>query len=119
MQRPTSFKTPVHEVLWNAGDGFFPEPVKNVLYKTWYVNYPIELNGWSFVHMGFGAAFRLFGERVGVQPSLLNLVLVHTGWEAFQLAIGMTKPDLAGVVDIAFDTGFSMAGWWLADRFIV
>lgn len=93
-----------------------PQPVKEVLYGSWFkTDELIDLNGWSFVHAGFGF---LFGKYAGgyIEPTYLNLVLVHSGWEAFQLAIGMTKPTTAGAVDIAFDTAFSLAGLWLYNQ---
>ena len=111
-------------LVWRSGDAFVPEKLRRFLGTFVYGNYsaPVYINYWSFVHVMSGialAALFIFLEpyfptaRIMNNPYLYGFI-VHTVWELWQIAIGMSRPFSAqghnGITDIVLDTAFFMAG---------
>ena len=112
----------IQDIIYNSGDVFLPEKVKNILgkdlignsKKTFYVS------GWSIVHfingIIFGYLYLLYfkGDR---KLYFLKMFIIHTVWEFWQMLIGMAKPyKLTGrsnLIDTIIDTIFFMLGAYI------
>ena len=112
----------IQNIIYNSGDVFLPEKVKNILgkdlignsKKTFYVS------GWSIVHfingIIFGYLYLLYfkGDR---KLYFLKMFIIHTVWEFWQMLIGMAKPyKLTGrsnLIDTIMDTIFFMLGAYI------
>ena len=112
----------IQNIIYNSGDVFLPEKVKNILgkdlignsKKTFYVS------GWSIVHfingIIFGYLYLLYfkGDR---KLYFLKMFIIHTVWEFWQMLIGMAKPyKLTGrsnLIDTIIDTIFFMLGAYI------
>jgi hypothetical protein len=106
------------DFLHFVGDGMIPEPIKLWLYVPLYKTEYIEINGWSAIHFFTGLFVAIFLPAV----TLLQWFLIHTLWEIYQVAIGMSKvfPDkenkdewIKEIIDVIFDTIFSVLGFAL------
>lgn len=76
--------------------------------SLFYINY------WHGMHFLSGVLFgvlHLFFLRV--QHPFYVYIFLHTLWEAWQLWIGMTKPNIRGVIDITTDTCVGLFGLFL------
>ena len=111
----------IQDIIYNSGDVFLPEKVKNVLgtdlignsKKIFYVS------GWSIVHfingIIIGYLYLYFkGDR---RLYFLKMFIMHTIWECWQMLIGMAKPyKLTGrsnLIDTIMDTILFMLGAYI------
>ncbi len=111
----------IQDIIYNSGDVFLPEKVKNILgtdlignsKNTFYVS------GWSIVHLIngiiFGYLYLYF--KGNNRLYFFKLLLMHTIWECWQMLIGMAKPyKLTGrsnIIDTIIDTIFFMLGAYI------
>lgn len=116
-----------HKVIFNSGDVFLPEPIKNFLsifiYK--YPNTKKESNlifyiqWWSIVHFisGIVVGFLYLYYGYKLQNYFLYMFMIHTLWEIWQIIIGMSKPynliGRNGLIDTITDTTLFMIGSYL------
>jgi hypothetical protein len=114
---------PVDTLLYRSGDAFLPERIRRFLGTFVYGSYqtPVYINYWSFMHAFSGILLALLLLRAPqwipfsqlLNPYLYGF-LVHTVWELWQVAIGMSRPFTAqghnGLTDIVLDTAFFMVG---------
>ena len=97
------------QAAYKSGDAFLPTTIKLYLYRyivgndhtLFYLNY------WSVIHFLSGITLAF------LTKSPMTALLVHTLWELWQRAIGMTKWNLRGAIDTVVDTGLFMIGHWL------
>ena len=111
----------LQDVIYNSGDVFLPEQVKNILgtdligssKKSFYVS------GWSIVHLISGIIFGYIYLYLkwDIRLYTFKLFILHTIWEMWQILIGMSKPyKLTGrsnLIDIIMDTVFFMSGAYI------
>lgn len=95
--------------FWFAsGDMFLPKSVRRFL-ETYIIGSDTSLfyiSIWSFVHMFTGILFALM-----VKGPIDMYVWLHTIWEVWQIAIGMTPIHTArGMLDIFTDTAMGVIG---------
>jgi len=111
-------KSSIQNIIYNSGDVFLPENIKNILgkdligtsKKSFYVS------GWSIVHLIngiiFGYLYLYF--NYDIRFYTYKLFIIHTIWELWQMLIGMSKPyKLTGrsnLIDTIMDTIFFMLG---------
>jgi hypothetical protein len=119
------------KVLFNSGDVFLPEPVKNFLsilvykYPNDEKNYTFYIQNWTFIHfingIIFGYLYLYF--NYNKRNYYLNMFLLHTLWETWQVFIGMSKPwKITGrnnIVDTGVDTIAFMIGAFISKRFLI
>jgi hypothetical protein len=115
----------LQNIIYNSGDAFLPEKIKNILgtdligtsSKTFYVS------GWSIVHIIngiiIGYIYLYFtGDR---RLYTFKLFIIHTIWEFWQILIGMAKPyKLTGrsnLIDSIMDTIFFMLGAYIVRKY--
>lgn len=108
----------IKKILYSSGNVFLPDKVKNFLEKdiigsskkTFYISW------WSVIHIINGI---LFGwlylyYSFPIHNFLLNMLIIHTLWELWQMLIGMAKPmNLTGksnLIDTIIDTLLFMGG---------
>lgn len=116
-----------HKVFFNSGDVFLPEPIKNFL-SIFIYKYPNTKNEadfifyiqwWSIVHLinGIIVGFLYLYFRYNIQNYFLNMFIIHTIWEIWQVIIGMSKPyniiGRNGLIDTITDTILFMFGSYL------
>lgn len=113
-------------IIYNSGDAFLPDNIKQILSydiigshkKTFYIS------GWSIVHfingIIFGYLYLYF--RYDKKYYIINLVILHTLWEFWQIIIGMSRPySLSGrsnLIDTFVDTILFMSGALITKYFI-
>jgi hypothetical protein len=116
-----------HKIIYNSGDVFLPEPIKNLLaifiYKypntTKESDYIFYLQGWSIIHFLSGIItgylYLYFGYNK--QRYFLTMFMINTTWETWQVIIGMSKPyniiGRNGMIDTLVDTTLFMLGSYL------
>jgi hypothetical protein len=114
----------LQDIIYNSGDVFLPEKVKNILgtdligssKKTFYVS------GWSIVHLISGIIFGYIYLYLkwDIRLYTFKLFILHTIWEIWQMLIGMSKPyKLTGrsnLIDIIMDTIFFMLGAYIVRK---
>jgi len=108
----------INRILYSSGDVFLPDKVKKFLEKdiigsskkTFYISW------WSVIHIINGI---LFGwlylyYSFPIRNFLLNMFIIHTLWELWQMIIGMANPmKLTGksnLIDTIIDTLLFMGG---------
>jgi hypothetical protein len=64
-------------------------------------------------HFFSGVFFACLVVWFRIPSPLLTYVLVHTLWELWQIAIGMTPLSPRGYLDIVVDTVVGVLGYWL------
>jgi len=114
-------KTLLQQLLYNSGDAFLPEKIKQLLStdfigsskKTFYVS------GWSIVHfmngiiIGYLYLYFNWDRRL----YMFKLFIIHTLWELWETILGMSKPyNLTGrgnIIDMIMDTLFFMLGAYI------
>ena len=85
-----------HEMIYKSGDFFVPQPVKKVLDMLLYKssNYSFYVEIWHIVHFItvflLGVIYIYLGYNI--KTYYLNLFIIHTIWEYWQVYIGMSKP---------------------------
>jgi hypothetical protein len=108
-------------IIYNSGDVFLPEKVKNILgtdligtsKNTFYVS------GWSIVHFinGIIVGYIYLYFKGDIRLYTFKLIILHTIWECWQMLIGMAKPyKLTGrsnLMDTIMDTIFFMLGAYI------
>ena len=116
----------LNQILYNSGDVFLPESVKNILMtdiigtskKTFYIS------GWSLIHFmnGLIISYLYLYFKFDKRLFTLKLLTIHTLWELWQVLIGMSKPyKLTGrsnLIDTFMDTFLFMLGAY-SMRFIM
>ena len=101
----------VSQFFWNLGGAFLPEKVHKVLDKPWFKIKGAEIGGWSAFHFLMGVLTALFIN------SYICAFVIHTVWEAYQVAIGMTKLQYSSARwDTLFDTIFYMVGFFVGKQ---
>jgi hypothetical protein len=111
----------IKKVIYSSGDVFLPETVKRVLRrdilgsaeKTFYIS------GWSIIHfisgILFGYLYLYF--KYDITLYALNMLILHTCWEVWQILIGMSKPykltGTSNIVDTLVDTLLFMCGAYI------
>lgn len=114
-------ETLLQQLLYNSGDAFLPEKIKQLLStdligsskKTFYVS------GWSIVHFmnGIIIGYLYFYFNWDRRLYMFKLFIIHTLWELWQMLIGMSKPyNLTGrgnIIDMIMDTLFFMLGAYI------
>ena len=112
----------IQNIIYNSGDVFLPEKVKDILgrdlignsKKTFYVS------GWSIVHLinGIIIGYLYLYFKGDSRFYFFKLFIMHTLWECWQMLIGMAKPyKLTGrsnLIDTIMDTLFFMLGAYIA-----
>ena len=116
-----------HKVIFNSGDVFLPEPIKNFL-SIFIYKYPNTKNEsnlifyiqwWSIVHFisGIVVGFLYLYYGYQIQNYFLYMLIIHTLWEIWQVIIGMSKPynliGRNGLIDTITDTTLFMIGAYL------
>ena len=116
----------LHDIIYNSVDFFLLKKVKKILdtdligthKKTFYIS------GWSIVHMIsgiiFGYMYLFF--KFDRTSYVLNLFIIHTCWEFFQMIIGISIPyELTGdgnLIDTIIDTILFMLGFYLVRKLL-
>ena len=94
-------------------DAFFPDDIKNFLYRDFMTVGAAQINGWSFMHMFSGIIVALLGFRFW--PAFF----IHLSWELFQAAIGDNSLDCETLYDVPLDTLFFLFGWFIVNNKIL
>ena len=116
----------IKEILYSSGDIFLPENVKTILQrdiigsskKTFYIS------GWSMNHFisGILIGYLYLHFKYDVTRYTLNMLIIHTCWEVWQILIGMSKPyKLTGssnLVDTIIDTLLFMGGSYITLKIV-
>lgn len=112
----------LHEMIYNSGNFFVPQPVKKVLdillYKNYNYNFYVEI--WHIAHFVTGFLLGLIYIYLGynMKSYYSNLIIIHIIWEYWQVYIGMSKPLRLtyhnNLIDILFDTFIFMVGSYIA-----
>lgn len=106
--------------VYRSGDLFLGARARRVLETFLFGNYNtlIYITYWSVLHFLSGVLFAYVCARYSLQSPYVLGFWVHTAWEAWQVAIGMSHPlrltGHNGLIDIAMDTALFMAGMWIA-----
>lgn len=117
-------KTQLKNIIYNSGDVFLPEKIKNILgtdllgtsNKTFYVS------GWSIIHLinGIIIGYIYLYLKGDDRFYLYKMFIIHTMWELWQMLIGMAKPyKLTGrsnLIDTIMDTIFYMVGAFIVRK---
>ena len=113
------------QVIYNSGDVFLPEFIRNALGKIIYkypnsdTNYTFYIQGWTFIHFLNGIIFGYLYLSFGYIKNnyFINMFILHTLWEVWQIIIGMSKPwTIIGrnnIVDTFVDTFVFLLGSYL------
>ena len=115
-------KYSLREIIYSSGDVFLPDSIKEFLQTdligssrdTFYISI------WSIVHFlsGIFIGFFYLFMKWSVPAYMLNMFVLHTIWECWQILIGMSKPYMltgrGNLVDIVVDTLMFMLGAYLA-----
>jgi hypothetical protein len=118
-------KIDIQNLIYNSGDAFLPEKVKNILgmdligtsKKTFYVS------GWSIVHLmsGIIIGYLYLYFKGDARLYTFKLFIIHTLWECWQMLIGMSTPyKLTGrsnIIDTIMDTIFFMLGAYFVRKY--
>jgi len=116
----------IKKLLYNSGDAFLPDNIKQKLTydiigshkKTFYIS------GWSIIHFINGIIFGYlyFYLHYDKKYYIINLFILHTIWEFWQIIIGMSRPySLSGrsnIIDTIVDTILFMIGAVITKTFI-
>ena len=115
----------LHKVIYSSGDVFLPEKIKNILgmnligtsEKTFYIS------GWSIVHLinGIIIGYIYLHFKWNSRLYILNLFIIHTIWEFWQILIGMAKPykliGRSNLIDTIMDTILFMLGAYIVRKY--
>ena len=110
----------INSILYRSGDFFLNNATKKFLYTYIVGNNTslIYINYWSILHFLSGVIVFLGLYLLGIKKYYIIALLIHTFWEFWQIAIGMTKVDLRGIIDIMMDTMFFMTGVGIMSRLL-
>jgi len=113
------------QVIYNSGDVFLPEFIRNALGKIIYkypnseTNYTFYIQWWTFIHFLNGIICGYLYLSFGYIKNnyFITMLILHTVWELWQIIIGMSKPwNIIGrnnIVDIFVDTSVFLLGSYL------
>jgi|688.fasta_scaffold227600_1 hypothetical protein len=113
------------QIIYNSGDVFLPEFIRNALgtiiykYPNSEINYTFYIQGWTFIHFVNGIIFGYLYLYFGYIKKyyFMNMFILHTLWELWQIIIGMSKPwNIIGrnnIIDILVDTSSFLLGSYL------
>ena len=115
-------KYSLRDIIYSSGDVFLPDSVKKFLRTdligshtgTFYISI------WSVIHFLSGVFIGLFYFFMGwnVQMYMLNMFVLHTIWECWQILIGMSNPyrmtGTGNLVDTIVDTLLFMSGAYVS-----
>lgn len=112
----------LHKMIYKSGDFFVPQSVKKILDTLLYKssNYSFYVEIWHIVHFITGFLLGVIYIYIGynIKTYYLNLFIIHTIWEYWQVYIGMSKPLRLtyhnNLFDILFDTVIFMVGSYIA-----
>jgi hypothetical protein len=103
--------------VYKSGDIFLPNEVRTILKYYWVGNDRsiFYITNWTLVHMLSGVltahTLSMWFPKV---PFFWTGLLIHTLWELWQIAIGMTKfRTLRGQIDIVVDTMAFLIGMYV------
>jgi hypothetical protein len=101
-------------LVYKSGDAFLPKSVRTFLQSYWIGSDTsiFYITNWTFVHFLSGVFTTLGLLQVSSRPMIPWIaLLLHTLWELWQVAIGMTKiQTLRAKVDVLVDTVSFMIG---------
>ena len=100
--------------VFRTGDLLLPDKIVKILdqYIIGSDHSIVYINYWSVLHFISGIFVYLFLTR-----KWNNAIIIHTIWEMWQIAIGMTKYKTnRGIIDISMDTIVYMVGFLLTDQ---
>lgn len=115
-------KYTLREIIYSSGDVFLPDSIKEFLQTeligssrdTFYISV------WSIVHFlsGIFIGFFYLFMKWSVPAYMLNMFVLHTIWECWQILIGMSKPyritGRSNLIDTIIDTLVFMLGAYIA-----
>lgn len=107
--------------VYRSGDIWLPQETVEWLHTyvlgndrtLFYINY------WHGMHFLSGVLYGLFLLFYKVDSPFVSYLVIHTLWELWQMWIGMTTPNLRGILDIGVDTAMGCLGLFLVRRFLV
>ena len=110
-----------NKLIYNSGDVFLPEQVREILLKGIYFDNTktLYINGWTFVHFisGILCGYLYLYLNKPIENYYFKLFIIHTIWELWQMLIGMSKPwKLTGnsnLLDTIVDTLVFMFGGYI------
>ena len=111
----------LEDILYRSGDVFLPKSIRSLLEKGVYFDntQTFYINGWTGIHFlaGYISGIIYFKLDKPLDQYFLNMVMIHTLWELWQVFIGMAKPwRLSGpsnLIDTIVDTVAFMGGAYL------
>lgn len=104
-------KQSYRQFFYRTGDLYLPRKMVNFLntYIAGSDKSRIYLNYWSIMHFLSGVLV-----YAAISQNWIYALIIHTLWEMWQMAIGMTKyRTIRGLVDILMDTAAFLAGFAL------
>lgn len=113
------------KIIYNSGDVFLPESVRNILgtviykYPNSKTNYTFYIQGWTFIHFlnGIITGYLYLYFDYTKKNYFLYMFMLHTLWEIWQIIIGMSKPlSITGrnnIIDTLVDTLAFLSGSYL------
>lgn len=117
MDERTRFTEYLNDILYSSGDAFLPNHIRTYLQRYWVGdNHSLYyITNWTFVHFWSGFVLAIIMKFIFHSSNIYLITFqIHMLWELWQIIIGMTPwTTLRGIVDIANDTLFYMAGVWL------
>ncbi len=111
----------IKKVIYNSGDVFLPERIKNFLKKDIIgsTNKTFYITWWSIIHFinGIIVGVLYLHYNYNKKHYFLAMLSIHTLWEVWQIVIGMSNPmkttGRGNIVDIIVDTLLFMLGAYL------
>ena len=111
----------IKKVIYNSGDVFLPERIKNFLKKDIIgsTNKTFYITWWSIIHFinGIIVGALYLHYNYNKKHYFLAMLSIHTLWEVWQIVIGMSNPmkttGRGNIVDIILDTLLFMLGAYI------
>ena len=112
----------MEDILYRSGDVFLPKSVRDFLQKGFYFDdrEAVYINGWTGIHFLSGFIAGRIYQKNGwsMDNYYLNMFIIHTIWELWQVFIGMAKPwkleGASNLIDSTIDTAAFMLGAYFA-----
>lgn len=116
----------IKKIIYRSGDVFLPENVITILAtdiigsskKTFYIS------GWSIIHFisGILTGYLYLYFKYDITRYALNMLIIHTLWELWQISIGTSKPykltERGNIIDTIVDTLLFMWGAYITFKII-
>jgi hypothetical protein len=116
----------IKKIIYRSGDVFLPENVITILAtdiigsskKTFYIS------GWSIIHFisGILTGYLYLYFKYDITRYALNMLIIHTLWELWQISIGTSKPykltERGNIIDTIVDTLLFMWGAYIILKII-